>query len=172
VRNGRTAACLHWFEARPGDCVFIPAGTVHALGAGLVVAEIQQASDTTFRLYDWDRVGPDGKPRPLHVEEALAVVDERQGPVRPVVPQPTDRPQVERLVACDKFVLDRWRLNGAAALGGDDRFHAMSVLEGAVRLEGLGTPLERGQTVLLPACLGPCELAPEGQAVLLDFYLP
>jgi len=172
VRRGRTADCLHWFEPRPGDCIFIPAGTVHALGAGLVVAEIQQASDTTFRLYDWDRVGPDGKPRPLHVAEALAVIDDRRGPVDPVLPQPTDRPQVERLVACDKFVLDRWRLKGAAVVGGDDRFHILSVLDGAARLEGLEGPLRRGQTVLLPACLGPCALESQDGAVLLEMYLP
>lgn len=172
VRSGRTADCLHGFEARAGDCIFIPAGTVHALGAGLVVAEVQQASDTTYRLYDWDRVGPDGKPRPLHVAEALAVIDERRGPVWPVVPQPTERPGVERLVTCDKFVLDRWRLKGAAVVGGDDRFHVLSVLEGAVRLEGMEAVLGRGQTVLLPACLGTRKLVPEGETVLLEFYLP
>jgi mannose-6-phosphate isomerase len=172
VRHGRTVECLHWFEARPGDCVFIPAGTVHALGAGLVVAEIQQASDTTFRLYDWDRVGPDGKPRPLHVAEALAVIDERRGPVHPVVPQPTDRPGVERLVACEKFVLNRWRPKGKGLAGGDDRFTLLSVLEGSVHLEGLNEPLQRGQTVLLPACLGPRELTSRHEATLLEVYLP
>ena len=60
VRAGRCGDVLHSFEPRPGDCVFIPAGTVHALGAGLVIAEIQQSSDVTYRLYDWDRVGADG----------------------------------------------------------------------------------------------------------------
>ena len=75
VERGRTELCLHSFEARAGQCLFIPAGTVHALGAGLLVAEIQQASDTTYRLFDWNRTGPDGQPRKLHVEEALAAID-------------------------------------------------------------------------------------------------
>src|SRR5207245_2472669 len=75
VQRGTTELCLHRLEPKPGDCLFIPAGTVHALGAGLLVAEIQEASDTTFRLFDWNRVGPDGNPRPLHVEQALATID-------------------------------------------------------------------------------------------------
>lgn len=61
IKNGKTAECLHVIEPQAGDCVFIPAGTVHALGAGLLVAEIQQASNTTFRLYDWDRVDDKGQ---------------------------------------------------------------------------------------------------------------
>ena len=84
--RGTTELCLHKFEPKVGDCIFIPAGTVHALGAGLVVAEIQQASDTTFRLFDWNRVGPDGKPRQLHIEESLAAIDYSAGPVQPQVP--------------------------------------------------------------------------------------
>ena len=129
---GRTAECLHAFEPDVGDCIFIPAGTVHALGAGLVVAEIQQASDTTYRLFDWNRVGPDGQPRALHIEQALAAIDYSAGPVTPVVPQATDRPEVQRLVACDKFVLDRWTISDVASLGGDGRMHIVTVLEGVL----------------------------------------
>ena len=74
VRDGSCADVLHSFEPRAGDSVFIPAGTVHALGAGLLVAEIQQASDVTYRLFDWNRVGADGRARPLHVEAGLEAV--------------------------------------------------------------------------------------------------
>jgi mannose-6-phosphate isomerase len=178
VAAGRTEACLHSFEPRPGDCVFIPAGTVHALGGGLLVAEIQQASDTTWRLYDWGRLGPDGQPRPLHVEAALQAIDYEQQSLGPQTPQPTDRPQIERLVACDKFVLDRWQLDRAEPVGGDERFHILSVLDGAVLLEtaaaGNSKPLvlARGQTVLLPASLGPAKLLPTKRSTLLDMYLP
>src|SRR3954451_8170157 len=107
VANGRCEECLHEFKARPGDCVFIEAGTVHALGAGLLVAEIQQASDTTSRLFDWNRVDQDGKPRQLHIEQALDVTDYARGPVNPVTPVATDDREIERLVQCDKFILDR-----------------------------------------------------------------
>src|SRR5437870_4395620 len=85
--DGSVEDCLHSFEPQPGDCIFMPAGTVHALGAGLLIAEIQQASDTTYRLYDWGRTGPDGKPRPLHVDEALRVIDYSATEIGPQRPQ-------------------------------------------------------------------------------------
>ena len=140
IEQGTLAAdCLHSFQPQTGDCVFLPAGTVHALGAGgLLVAEIQQASDITYRLFDWNRVGPDGKPRALHVEQGLAAIDFSRGPVgsvpRPSRPcwnedTPADTAEtavahgrfgmadmgeahgVERLVACDKFVLYCWEID-------------------------------------------------------------
>jgi mannose-6-phosphate isomerase len=191
VARGRTELCLHWFEARAGQCLLVPAGTVHALGAGLLVAEIQQASDTTWRLFDWNRAGPDGQPRTLHVEQALAAIDYSRHAVAPQTPQPTDQPHIERLVVCDKFVLDRWRLDVMQTLHCGNRFHILSVLEGEVLLgcssldvaagqrPGATTSdevsllsLVRGQTVLLPACLGEVSLAPRRSAVVLDVYLP
>ena len=183
VAAGRTEQCLAWFEPRPGDCLFIPAGTVHALGAGLLVAEIQQASDTTYRLFDWNRVGLDGQPRQLHIEQAPRAIDYSATRIQPQTPQPTERPQVERLVACDKFVLDRWRVEPALlplplgegqgeglSIGGDERFHIVSVLEGQARLAELH--LSRGQTVLLPASLGAVPLLAKETCTLLDMYLP
>lgn len=179
VHRGTTELCLHKFEPKVGDCIFIPAGTVHALGAGLVVAEIQQASDTTFRLYDWNRVDPDGQPRQLHIEESLNAIDYSAGPVQPQVPQPTDRPFIERLVACDKFILDRWHVDGTEpaetrTIGGDDRFHILSVLAGTMTISS-GTANENlalGQTLLLPASAGICQLTVQPDTVILDSYLP
>jgi len=171
---GECEACLHEFEARAGDCVFIPAGTVHALGAGLVIAEIQQASDTTFRLFDFNRVGADGKPRPLHIEEALATIDFARGPVAPQRPQPIGEPGRERLVACDKFVLDRLSIVAPTTVGGDDRFHLLAVIEGAVRaVDSRGShQLALGATALAPAAAGPIELAAQGRTTVLDICLP
>ncbi len=172
--RGTCHLCLHRFEPLAGDVVFLPAGTVHALGAGLLIAEIQQSSDTTFRLFDWNRVGPDGQPRPLHVEQALSVIDWDRGPVHPQTPATTRRPNVEQLVACDKFVLDRWRVDRPEPLGGDDRFHLISIVEGELDL--VGDPADRsvrkGDTVLLPASLGAVNLKPRQPTVLLDAYLP
>ena len=174
IASGDTATCLHGFEPRVGDCVFLPAGAVHALGAGLVVAEIQQASDTTFRLFDWNRVGTDGRPRTLHAAQGQQVIDFARGPIRPQTPQPTSRPHVQRLVECPKFVLDRWQFGQPQVAGGDSRFHIIAVLEGAVNMAGdsCDRPLTRGQTALLPAAVGECELAPLMPTVLLDMYLP
>lgn len=174
MRNGRCQDCLHSFAPSPGDCVFLPAGTVHALGAGLLVAEIQQSSDVTYRLFDWNRLGPDGRPRPLHVERALDAIDFNRGPVEPQQPRPTERPQVVRLVECDRFVWDRGEFDAPLTTVGDGRCHILAVLAGAVRIEGdpAGTALSRGGTALLPASLGTVAIVPQGMTVVLDVYLP
>jgi mannose-6-phosphate isomerase len=171
---GEVDQCLHQFEPKPGDCVLIEAGTVHALGAGLLVAEIQQASDTTYRLFDWNRLDRDGKPRPLHVRESLETVDYARGPVNPRPPQPTAQPHVERLAACDKFVLDRWSFEQPQCFAVEDRFHILAMIEGEAALNSEhGAPqLRRGDTILIPAACREVELAPRGRAVLLDMYLP
>jgi mannose-6-phosphate isomerase len=167
---GNCDACLHQLEPRVGDCVFLEAGTVHALGDGLVIAEIQQASNTTFRLFDWNRVDRDGKPRPLHIQESLATINFARGPVAPQTPQPTDRPHVERLVACDKFVLDRWQLESPEKCGGDDRCHLVAVLEGEVIVTQ--QTFRRGESFLIPAGCTDAVITPQGRGVLLDMYLP
>ncbi|NIL95603.1 MAG: class I mannose-6-phosphate isomerase [Planctomycetales bacterium] len=174
VMRGTVELCLHRFQPAVGDCVFLPAGTVHALGAGLLVAEIQQASDTTYRLFDWNRVGADGRPRALHVQQGLEVIDYGRGPVQPQTPQATDQPHIQRLVECDKFVLDRWQLSGSQPAGGDHRCHILAVLEGAVYVDGDAAkePLGRGQTILLPAAAGEVRLESRQQVTLLDAYLP
>jgi mannose-6-phosphate isomerase len=174
IRQGTCDQCLNAFPATPGDCVFLAARTVHALGAGILVAEIQQSSDTTYRLFDWNRVGPDGKPRTLHIDQGLDAVDFSRGPVMPTRPQATERPQVGRLIECDKFVWDRLDFDSPLSLGGDDRCRILTVLQGAVRIEGdaAESALPRGVSALLPASLGPVKLSPQGRTVLLEAYLP
>jgi mannose-6-phosphate isomerase len=171
---GSCETCLHEFEPQPGDCVLLEAQTVHALGAGLLVAEIQQASNTTYRLFDWNRIDADGKPRQLHVNESLDTIDYARGPVAPSRPRRTERPHVERLVACDKFVLDRWRIDGPQPIGGDERFHIIAVVEGAATVGGGDRSFElaRGGTALLPAAAENVSVSPRPQAILLDMYLP
>jgi mannose-6-phosphate isomerase len=173
LAEGRSEACLHEFHPRVGDCVFIPAGTVHALGAGLLIAEIQQASDTTYRLFDFNRVDASGKPRPLHIAEGLAVTDFTRGPVAPQRPERV-APDRERLVACDKFVLDRVTLDAPGVIGGDERFHLLAVVEGELAVAGdpVAAPLAGGDSALLPAAAGAANVAPRGQTVFLDVYLP
>ena len=160
LRTGRCSDVLNSFEPNAGDCIFIPAGTVHAIGAGLLVAEIQQSSDVTYRLHDWNRVGPDGTPRPLHVEAGLEATT-RFEPVRPVVPEPTADPSVRHLVRCDSFLLDEVRLSGSWAVGGDDACHFLVVLDGSLRLDPAWDlpELVRGGCVLLPAAIGRQTLA-------------
>ena len=174
MQSGQTDELLHSFVARAGDVVFIPAGTVHALGAGLLVAEIQQSSDTTFRLFDWNRVDADGLPRPLHIDESLRVIDFSRGPVLPQQPMPTEKPYVERLVACDKFVIDRWQLDSPRPCGGDNRFHLLAVIEGTIQVpdDPTGQSLKKGCSALIPAACDEIVMSPQGRAVVLDMYLP
>jgi mannose-6-phosphate isomerase len=168
LAEDRVEPLLHRFEARPGDCILIPAGTVHAIGAGVVLAEIQQMSDATFRVHDWGRVGDDGKPRTLHLAEALESTDFSAGPVYPTSSRPEPLAEGdgtrERLAACPYFALERLRLTGPVRVGRRDRFTLLINLGGAaeVRHDGTPTGLDFGQTLLLPAALGACELAPRG----------
>ena len=90
--DGTVAECLHSFTPVRGDVIHVPAGTVHASGGGIVMAEVQQTSDATFRLFDWNRLGTDGKPRQLHLAEALECIDWKRGPVDPVARLNLDGP--------------------------------------------------------------------------------
>ena len=156
---------LHRFPARPGDCVFIPAGTVHAIGAGVLMAEVQQMSDATFRVYDWNRLGADGQPRPLHIAQALESTDFDAGPVEPIRPEvePIPGGQRERLVACPYFALDRLRLRGSERIGSHDRFTILLGLAGAseVRHEGPVTPSAPARPSCCPPRPALARLCPE-----------
>jgi mannose-6-phosphate isomerase len=172
VAAGQTEQVLHSFHPEPGDVLFIPAGTVHALGAGLLVAEIQQSSDTTFRLFDWNRLATDGKSRPLHVDESLEVTDYAGGPVQA---KRADRGVAgwQSLVLCDKFVL-RAIHDGSDQVGGDNQFHVLTVPQGTATLliEGKQVALRTGETVMLPASHGSCEIQVGKDSILLGMHLP
>ncbi len=107
--EGTVAECLHSFVPHRGDVIHIPAGTVHASGGGIVMAEVQQTSDATFRLFDWNRVGSDGRPRELHVAQALECIDWDRGPVNPVARLDLDGPcesAIESVHECEYFRFD------------------------------------------------------------------
>jgi mannose-6-phosphate isomerase len=172
---GRIEALLHTIEARAGECIFVPAGTVHAIGAGVLLAEVQQSSDVTFRLYDWDRLDPDGRPRPLHIEQALRSIDFERGPVDPIVPRslPVDH-SLEELVCGEHFVIHRHRAHSPFSIPTDDTCHVLLVLGGAAALTAGPHQVELplGQTVLLPAERDPVSIHPNAEVTLLDTFLP
>jgi mannose-6-phosphate isomerase len=174
LARGTCETCLHSFEPKAGDCVLIEAGTVHALGAGLLIAEIQQASDTTFRLFDWNRVGIDGKSRPLHIEQALDVIDFNRGPVNPVPRQPPNALGIDHLIESDKFTLRCFQLTDAMRYGNTAQFHIVAVLEGeaAVCCDNSCCDLTRGDTALIPAFCDSFELQVKGSARILEAHLP
>jgi mannose-6-phosphate isomerase len=180
LRAGTAEELLNSFEVKRGDCVFIPAGTVHAIGEGVLLAEIQQMSDITFRLFDWGWVDSNGNPRELHIAEGVGATDFRRGPVSPVVPhviEDVGGHRLEELVRGEFFVIRRHTLDdeATAGLSPDDRFHVLMVLEGEAVLGCAGEWMElgRGRTVLVPAdCAGKVEFTAKSDAVVLDSFLP
>ncbi|MGC1616752.1 MAG: type I phosphomannose isomerase catalytic subunit [Candidatus Acidiferrum sp.] len=177
VTNGTMADELVCFTPKRGDDVFLPAGTVHSLGDDVVVFEVQQNSDVTFRLYDWGHVdAKTGHPRALQVDQALACVDFADGTaglVTPVV-EATTPVERERVFQCEHFWL--WRLRGQLpfTVGAAGVPRVMVCTEGAGQVEhgGATYALGKGGVMLLPASVGECVFRPSGAADVLEIALP
>jgi mannose-6-phosphate isomerase len=166
LTRGTVVDCLHSFTPQRGDFLYLPAGTVHAAGGGVLLAEIQQTSDATFRLYDWDRRDAAGRPRELHVEQGLAAIDWGGGPRDPVPVQGTQ----SGLVHCPHFQVDYVRWQTSTAIGGGV-LRALIVVEGQGRLAN-GEFVMAGDTWILPARMAPMLLHPEGTLAGLVCSLP
>lgn len=148
---------LHVWDAAPGQCYYLPSGTLHALGAGLVVAEVQTPSDITYRAYDWGRVGLDGRPRELHINDSLANIRYDVTPVmirQPRAAVTASTGPATRVVACDRFLMDLVeRPAGAAEITSAGRLRVWMILDGTGVLQNGSTacPFAAGDVVLLPA---------------------
>jgi len=173
-----TPRTLHSYRPEPGDCVFLEAGTVHAIGANILLFEVQQTSDITYRLYDWDRVDvKSGKPRQLHVDDGLACADFRRGPCPPVRPAVSEAEGVcrEQLVRdCAYFTLERKRSRVPFRVGAKGECRAVVCIGGAGEIESVGKryPMTTGDTMLLPAAVGECACIPAREIVVLECGLP
>ncbi len=171
---GRAAEAVHRIPAAAGDAVYVPPGSVHAIGAGILLYEIQQAADVTYRLDDWGRAGADGKPRALQRGKGLRAVDfvtpclDKRVPARLA-------PGDELLVACEKFTLRR--LTGAADREEDPvRLgpHVLTAVAGETVLAGAfgEEPLRRGETVVVPHAAGRYRVRPRDPGALLCASCP
>jgi mannose-6-phosphate isomerase len=159
IRAGEVAECLQRLPVRAGDSMFLPSGRVHAIGAGLVIYEIQQNSDTTFRVFDWNRPGLDGRPRELHVPESLASIDfDDVEPALAGREAQTDGAFSTRALARHAaFAVDLIATaRGAARALPAGRFHVLAAVEGEIDVHGGGqrATLRPGQFCLVPALLG------------------
>lgn len=168
MNNGTTPETLHAFVPKPGDCVFLRAGTVHAIGADILLFEVQQTSDITYRLYDWDRVdAKTGQPRELHIEHGLLCSDFATGPCEPVAPKRDgDR---EELVACEYFTLHRHTADTPQMVGNLGECRVLAALAGSGTLDG--EPFRAGELVLLPAVVGAVSLVPSEPMTWLEVGL-
>jgi mannose-6-phosphate isomerase len=176
VREGNLDDLLQHIPVAPGNVIFVPAGTIHAINAGIMLFEIQQKSDLTYRVYDYNRRdAKTGRPRELHLEKALDVSD--FGPARQAKdPAIALAPGRDLLVACSYFALERLELRDSYCAATDPgSFEIITLLAGVGRLESPDEPiaLRRGESVILPASLGAWSLTPS-QAPLsaLRVYVP
>ena len=178
VDEHKVAELLVSFHPEVGDAVFIPGGTVHCLGGDVVVFEVQQNSDETFRLYDWQRIDPDTeKRRPLQVDLALASVEyaeRKSGLVRPVAEDaaPLER---ELLFDCDYFEVNRLRGDSPFLVGAPEVPSVLACVDGAGRIEhdGKTCTVAKGDVFLLPASIGTCTCLPDDAALtVLEIAIP
>ena len=175
IADNRLEPFLHRVPVKTGDHVCVPAGTLHTIMGGLLIAEIQQNSNTTYRVYDWGRGGADGQPRPLHVDKALDVIDFDR--VEPAVPQPivlADEEGFRRELLCRTpyFVTERLTLDAGVEFGGErngDTLEIWGVLEGEVSINGL--TLGAVRFCLLPAALGEFAVTATSRTTLLRTYV-
>jgi len=175
--NGTIEDQLASFTPKPGDGIFLSAGTVHALGNNVVVFEVQENSDVTFRLYDWGHVdAKTGQPRALQFDKALACIDFAQVAVSPVFSEPESAMPImrERLFNCKHFRL--WRLRGESPfmVGAVEKPRVLVCIAGSGQLEydGVNYAMGKGEVLLLPAVVGACDFRPYGAVNLLEIALP
>lgn len=181
LKEHRVPEYLYSFRPKPGDCLFLPAGTVHAVGGGVLMAEVQQTSDATFRLYDWDRKDTEGRSRPLHIDEGLACINWQRGPVTPVKTRhfaeslTADKKYVgQELVKCAYFNLDYHAGREPFPIGGRNCMEAIIVVKGKGFIDAPGGRdwLETGQTRLVPASMPMAWCNPQPEIGFLSASLP
>ena len=166
---------LHRVSVKAGDHVCVPAGSMHAIMGGLLIAEIQQNSNTTYRVYDWGRVGADGRPRPLHVEKALDVINFEQIAPQLCPPEPiAEENGVKRSLLCqtEYFVTERVEMVAGSTFSGSctgETLEIWGVTDGAVEVNGLS--LEAVRFVLLPAAMGAFTITSSANSTLLRSYV-
>lgn len=165
IRVGTVEQKVHRVTVRKGDHIFIPSGRLHAIGSGNVIFEIQQNSDTTYRVFDWNREDANGVPRKLHVEESLQSIDFQD--FEPGL----SKPEGESLVNDTLFRVERWALNAARDTLGENDFAIFAVVSGKVACGN--EVFEPGTFFLVPNAIRGAEIRPQdGGATVLRVTIP
>jgi len=169
--------CLNTAEVKPGDFFYIRAGLVHAIGEGILLAEIQQNSNLTYRIYDYNRVDSAGKPRPLHIEKALDVIDfygSNQKNVKKILSYNiSSSASVSVLAAGPYFCAEVYDMSGMIMQDtGADQFHIYVFIDGrgSIDTDAGSLSVEKGDTVLIPSCIGSYSL--KGSMKAIRVYKP
>ena len=175
IESGDIEDMLHWWEVGEGETFYVPAGTIHTIGAGLVLCEIQQNSDVTYRLYDYKRPGNDGQPRTLHVEKGLEVLRMKTpgSRTRPVERQ-GEQTTLLSLAACPYFAAERHLLQRACCHSTGGRFEIWIGLEGEAEFEAgeQRVRCRRGEVIVVPAAARSFSVTPVSKSVFLRTFQP
>lgn len=158
IKDNTILEVLNKVQVKRGDVFFIEAGTLHAIGGGNLICEIQQNSNTTYRVYDYDRRGKDGKPRPLHIEKALDVMNYKKA-------SEVKMPDGNLLAECKYFTVYKYDINGERSFAANDSFNSVIVLsgDGVAEEDGEGLEIKKGDSLFIPAgteykIKGSCEI--------------
>lgn len=165
IENGTVDQVVHAITPKRGESIFIPSGRLHAIGAGLLIYEIQQNSDTTYRVFDWNRMGLDGKPRELHVDQSLRCIDFSD--IEPTM----DQPDGNIIAQCPFFQVDQLDLPTGTSVGNPDpdRFSIVTVVEGQLESADGRTHIA-GDFLLLPR--GSAPMTAKNNATILQTTVP
>lgn len=162
IKENTLTDYVNFIPCKKGDCFFIPSGTLHAIGKGLLIAEIQQNSDTTYRVYDYNRRDASGNTRPLHIEKAVAVTNTAKAEI------PTTKEGDGVLVKCDYFTTEKITVNGNKEYPVDkNRFETIVVCEGNMDINGVSC--KAGDSLVIPAYIGNVVLS--GSGVILRSFV-
>jgi mannose-6-phosphate isomerase len=155
LRESRVEEALHVISIENGDSIFIPSGRLHAIGRGNVIVEVQQNSDTTYRVFDWNRTGLDGVPRKLHIEKSLASIDFND------FEPSADHINNGTIAECPYFKVEKLQLSSGIAAGNDGKFSIVTVVSGAASCAGIS--FKPGNFFLVPASLEDATLQPDAE---------
>jgi mannose-6-phosphate isomerase len=177
IAEGTAEKCLEHIPLSAGEAIFVPSGTAHTIGAGFVLCEVEQQSDLTYRVYDYNRSDALGRPRELHIDKALEVM--RFGPqvggkIEPVRIH-EEGAEKTYFVSCPYFETARWEFDGPVLLGSSaENFDLLIVLEGsgAIRWQGEQVEYAPAQVWMIPAALGAYQIAPRARTSLLRTFVP
>ncbi len=175
IENGNLEPYLHHLPVKTGDHVCVPAGTLHAIMDGIIIAEIQQNANTTYRVYDWNRVGADGHPRPLHIDKALDVINFTQ--IEPSISPPiliSDIKGIRRSTLCANsyFITEKIEMDTGANYNGlcsGKTLEIWGVIDGQAIINGV--KLNAVQFSLLPAALGEFSVSAKTKTTFLRTYV-
>jgi len=176
IETGEVETALHKIEVKTGDVIFIPAGRIHAIMPGIIINEIQQNSDLTYRVYDWGRVGFEGKPRPLHIQKSLDVINfnDFTPDVARIHYSYLNTNIVAILVKCLYFQVEKYILNEKIKFNCDgSSFNIFSVIDGygILNWEKNSMELNKGETILIPACIKNFAIYPQPTTTLIRSFI-